>query len=50
MTKKYIQPQFEFVRIDESNKVFIAASETPVAPSFSSGSLGSITKTTGSWQ
>jgi len=49
MEKIYTQPKFEFVRMDESNKVFFVASGTPGSPSLGSCSLVSIEKTTGSW-
>jgi len=47
-SKEYKTPQFQFVKTDESNKVFFAASGTPGAPSVG-GSLGSMSSTDGAW-
>jgi len=47
-SKEYKTPQFKFVKTDEQNKVFFAASGTPGAPTVG-GSLGSMTSITGDW-
>jgi len=41
-------PQFQFVKRDDQNKVFFAASGGP-APTSVGGSLGSMTSITGDW-
>jgi len=47
-SKAYKTPQFQFVKTDEQNKVFFAASGTPGAPSVG-GSLRSMNSTNGAW-
>jgi len=49
-SKEYKTPQFQFVKTDNQNKVFFAASGTPgPTPTSVGGSLGSMTNATGGW-
>jgi len=48
-SKEHKAPYIQLVRMDESNKVFFAASGKPGSPSLGSCSLESIEKTTGVW-
>jgi len=48
MESKYTSPQFQFVRNEEQNKVFYAASNGP-DPTAPSGTLSSMTVSQGGW-